>query len=1248
MNRQTRWIPRGPLIALILLALVVGAGRVCLAAVGAEGAAPRQQTEDPLRFARSLYQDGLYDLAAQQLEQQLDAGLPPQQAEEARWLLAQTLEAAGRTSEAAEAYLEYTRRHGSAARAPQAWLKAGELLLVDEDPAAAGEAYRSFLSLFGTSDQRPRAEAGLVETLIRTGAYREALDRAVEARRTFAFHPLEARFTLLEARARRGLGEEEGALALALEALESTQDPALKADASVLVARLYTESDRPGEAVRTARSALEAGAAGPQQAALRGLLGQALAAADRPQEALSELRAALAEGEGEDRVEAALWLGRAHAAVGEPDSALAAYEIALAGFEEDRAARTALEAAEEARRTGRVEQALQLTGRAEREARSSSLRTEAAVNSAGILRELERPAEAIERLRTLMDSEGVDAGDRYRAAMGLGAIFEEEYGDPERAGSYYRLAALLAGRGGRWEEALRAGARTLAERGRYSEAIRELQPVADAGGEMSGEAEERITYWRTYRAVDLRSGLRALQEAMLALASGDAAGRMEALLGVARANAGALKDFEAAVEAYDRYLAEAGEGGHLARAYLEKGRALEAMAVIASTEGTGDASGYRDRAMTAYRSAVRTGGEGPEAEEAQIALIEMELDGLEEQPVLYYQAMRDRYRGFLDTFTASRRLHQVLLRIARANEGLGEHADPSYYEEAVGAYRLLLEGEKPREIQARARAGLGRSLYHSGAYTEAAPVLERALADLPPALEEQRPHLLYMAGDAFMRSDRPGAAAERFQQLQSRYPESVWTARSSEATGDLLTEQGEAQRAVTAYRRFARDAGAGDRARALVKLASALRRAGEVSEAMEWAREAASDSLASTGTRRDALALWGRLARQSGETEQALRAWDRLWDIAPGSEKARQVAPAYGELLSDGGRVERAEQVWGAIAEGAEGDSLKARAEAEMVYLAWAQGRVETARQREAAFEESWRRDEEVLLTYRPLFWTVEGQLRMQRQEWERAEEVFGEIMDEAADSKYAPIALYGLGEIRARQEETDEAVERFRELVERFPDRPEAVRARFQLAQLAYLNADYGQAVPHYREVAAAGDPVLAEAAQFNLVETLERMRAWDAAQQEALTYLERFPDSEDTFEMKMRLGRLYREGGQLSRAADYFRNLRAPDSEAEARLRFQLAETLYSMTDYERAVLEYLKVAYLNEDQFLFAVTARLRAADSYAHLGQRDRAISMYRDIIERYGADSDYGRTAQQHLTNVQAGRMPGALPPPPHR
>jgi hypothetical protein len=92
---------------------------LCAAPAGAV-VRPQQPTrpaaqEDPLRFARSLYTDGLYDLAAEQLRVQIERGLPPALEEEARWLLPQALEGAGRPAEAAAAFLDFSRRRGSSA-----------------------------------------------------------------------------------------------------------------------------------------------------------------------------------------------------------------------------------------------------------------------------------------------------------------------------------------------------------------------------------------------------------------------------------------------------------------------------------------------------------------------------------------------------------------------------------------------------------------------------------------------------------------------------------------------------------------------------------------------------------------------------------------------------------------------------------------------------------------------------------------------------------------------------------------------------------------------------------------------------------------------------------------------------------------------------------------------------------------------------------------------------------------------------
>jgi TolA-binding protein len=729
------------------------------------------------------------------------------------------------------------------------------------------------------------------------------------------------------------------------------------------------------------------------------------------------------------------------------------------------------------------------------------------------------------------------------------------------------------------------------------------------------------------------------------MAEGGEAGSRGALLEIARANAGALKDFEMAVQAYDRYLAREPAGSRAAQAYLEKGRVLEALAVIAEVESSEeDAVEPRAMAVESYRDAVRVGGTSEASERAQLAIIELDLADLQDQPILYYQAMSDRFREFLDAFTASDRLNEVLLRLGEANEGLGAYADSSYYEEAASVYRLLLEGEKPDEVQAEARLGLGRSLYHMNDYSEAAQLLERSLTE--PAAESYRDQILFMAGDARLKTGDNQGAVAHFRELETLFPSSSWTARSSEVTGDLLLQQGRTQEAIASYRRFESSSAEADRGRARLKLATALLESGSWRECLELARLASSDSTLNDSSRLQALLLWSDSAAALDDSDQLLTAYRAVWETAPGGPEATQIAPAFGDLLSTRGELNSADEVWTFVAMNSASDSLRIRAEAELVYIAYAGNRIHTAESRRDMFEQTYRRRRDVLEKYRPMFWAVEGQVWLQSQEWDLAEAAFREIEDEAPDSDYMPIALFGLGEVAVRREEVEEARNYLEELVRRYPQDQQADRARFQLAALAYNEADYESALIYNRTAASSTDPVLAENSQYNLVLTLERMREYETAQQEALTFLERYPDSDSTFEMKMKLGELYRRGGQLGRAAPWYPSIGAPDSEEEARVRYQLAETLFMMGEYQEAVLEYMKIAYLNEDQFLFAVTARLRAADSYAYLGEKDQAVELYQGIIRRYGADSDYGRTAQAHLDNVLAGRSPGALPPPP--
>jgi len=255
--------------------------------------------------------------------------------------------------------------------------------------------------------------------------------------------------------------------------------------------------------------------------------------------------------------------------VGEPDSALAAFEMALGLQQGDVQAWTALEAADLMIGQRIWNTALHYADLAAGVAVSREIGLRAVQAAALALTEQGRGTEAADRYRAFINSGPLSTELLARANMDLGQIYGGPLSDWMSAAGAYRQAALAAGGGETWARALWASAEALAAAGEYPTAVTELQPVADAGGTLSQAASDRIGYWRRYHLVDLQAGLRAIQGALMAMAAGGDQGRAEAVLEIARINARALKDFETAIAAYDRYLEDPGPLEKQARAWRQ-------------------------------------------------------------------------------------------------------------------------------------------------------------------------------------------------------------------------------------------------------------------------------------------------------------------------------------------------------------------------------------------------------------------------------------------------------------------------------------------------------------------------------------------------------------------------------------------------------------------------------------------------------------------------------------------------------
>ena len=88
--------------------------------------------------------------------------------------------------------------------------------------------------------------------------------------------------------------------------------------------------------------------------------------------------------------------------------------------------------------------------------------------------------------------------------------------------------------------------------------------------------------------------------------------------------------------------------------------------------------------------------------------------------------------------------------------------------------------------------------------------------------------------------------------------------------------------------------------------------------------------------------------------------------------------------------------------------------------------------------------------------------------------------------------------------------------------------------------------------------------------------------------------------------------------------------ESDEEAEARYYLGEAYWGLRDWEQAVREYLRVAYLHRSEALWAVTAELRAAACYEKLNRKAQARRLYQRVVTTQGAASPFGQEAQAQL------------------
>ncbi len=346
-------------------------------------------------------------------------------------------------------------------------------------------------------------------------------------------------------------------------------------------------------------------------------------------------------------------------------------------------------------------------------------------------------------------------------------------------------------------------------------------------------------------------------------------------------------------------------------------------------------------------------------------------------------------------------------------------------------------------------------------------------------------------------------------------------------------------------------------------------------------------------------------------------------------------------LLMELGRFREAENSYaGLAAESNNSDSLYAYAVNQIV-CQYRQGRAEEAKK---SANELYKRfkDRPNLDQTKALLTLEKGRSLDQSKKHAEARENYALIRDKFSQTIWADDAAFAYGQSLVQEGKYEDACKALERLVTDYPESSLALEGALSLGLTQYQLEKYSEAVVSLKKVWDARNASgLWQSAFESLSLVYRNLRFFDAAIRLNRDYLNRFPEAPDGLDRKIDIAQFYLEQKEWDEAIRQYRPLLPfADAEREAEIQYYLGEANLGKGDFRTAILEFLKVKVLGRKTKLdWGVTAIYQAGFCYEKLGDLEGAARMYQKIIEESGETSNYGRAARQKLESLPTAQAP---------
>ncbi|RMF59428.1 MAG: outer membrane protein assembly factor BamD [Calditrichaeota bacterium] len=264
------------------------------------------------------------------------------------------------------------------------------------------------------------------------------------------------------------------------------------------------------------------------------------------------------------------------------------------------------------------------------------------------------------------------------------------------------------------------------------------------------------------------------------------------------------------------------------------------------------------------------------------------------------------------------------------------------------------------------------------------------------------------------------------------------------------------------------------------------------------------------------------------------------------------------------------------------------------------------------------------------------GKYRYQKKQFDPAIAHFNRVLKKYKKSEYGDDARYYLARCYATMNQNEKALKEIETFIKDYPE-SELLGNVYLTRGEIYLRGektDEGIAAIQ-KAIAVAKTADTRKSAMGLLINAYRNLGLWDGALQKAREFVKEFPDAPEVDNYRISIGIFLIRLNRYSEAIEYLRKLKFEVSgEQKPEIQFYIGEAYFNAGQYEQAINEFLKIPLLSQKTKLqWEASAFYYAGQSYERLGRRKDAIRMYQEIINRPGIQIEFKREARKLIDKL---------------